>query len=393
MNATTATAKKSDNQSRPTESFRVKASIKRDSFAHAFQLAASVAPSRSPKPILQHVKLQLADDQSLLLATDLEVGLRLKVDDIEVSSAGAAILPVQRMSMILREVTDDVLTIDATPEKTVIQGQHSRFELAGQNPDEFPEVATFEERDYFEVGADVLRRLIQRTIFATESESSRYALGGILLESDGNVLIAVGTDGRRLAKMEGPVKKVGQPNAGATTIVPARAMQLLERMLPAGDAVVHLCARTNELLVRDERCEFCTRLVEGRFPRWRDVIPKRGDSQRIEIPVGQLLSTVRQAAIVASEESRGIDFGFADGTLVLSNATADIGQSRIEMPVAYDGPALTISLDHRYVADFLKVLPLEKTFTLDVVNSELAAYCSTDDKYGYVIMPMARDRR
>ncbi len=371
----------------------MKITIKRDSFSQVFQLAAAVAPVRSPKPILQHVKLQVDKNQTLVLATDMEVGVRLIVDEVDVQSPGAAVIPVQRMNMILREVSDEVLKIEASPEMTLIQGQRSRFELAGQNPDEFPEIAAFEEKNYYEIAANVFRELIKRTLFATETESSRYALGGVLLETDGNILIAVGTDGRRMAKMEGTIKQVGQPATNASTIVPARALQLLERMLPHDESLVQCAARSNDLLVRDARGLFYTRLVEGRFPKWREVIPKRTDSHKIEIPVGPLYSTVRQASIVTSEESRGVDFTFANGSLVLSNATADVGQSRVEMPVPYDGAEMTISLDHRFVEDFLKVLPGDKTFTLDVANGELAAYCTTDDKYGYVIMPLARDRR
>lgn len=371
----------------------MKIKIKREPFSQVFQLAATVAPARSPKPILQHVKLQSDKDQTLLLATDMEVGVKLNVPDVEVQSGGAVIIPVQRMSSILREVADEVLSIDATPDKTLILGQRSRFELVGQNPDEFPEIPTFEEKNYYEIAANVLRELIRRTLFATESESSRYALGGVLLEPEGNTLIAVGTDGRRMAKMEGAMKPVGQPSAGGSTIVPARAMQILERMLPNDDSMVHIATRANDLMVRDAHGLFYTRLVEGRFPKWREVIPKRLDSHKVEIPVGPLYSTVRQASIVTSEESRGVDFTFGNGSLVLSNATADVGQSRVEMPISADVPEMTISLDHRFVEDFLKVLPTDKTFTLDVANAELAAYCTTDDKYGYVIMPLARDRR
>ena len=147
------------------------------------------------------------------------------------------------------------------------------------------------------------------------------------------------------------------------------------------------------LLMREPNGIFYTRLVEGRFPKWRDVLPKRSESNRIDIPVGPMYSALRQAAIVASEESRGIDFTFKDGSLVLSNSTAEIGQSRIEMPVPFDKDELTITLDHRFVADFLKVLQPDKTFTLDVENGEQAAYCETDDNYGYVIMPLSKDRR
>lgn len=372
----------------------MKIKINRESFFKVFQIAAAVAPARSPKTILQNVRMDCTNDTCVLTATDTEVGVRLGVSGPEISTPGSCVIPVARMSSILRESTDDTLEIDASPEKTLITGTNSRFELQAQNPDEFPTVASFDETDYFEVSGKVFRELIKRTLFATDSESSRYALGGVLLEFDESTVTAVGTDGRRLAKMEGVLKQVGSPKPGPTTIVPSRAMQLMERILPDGDEdVVQLSARANDLLVKDKNGEFYTRLVEGRFPKWRDVLPKREESNRIDIPVGPMYRAIRQAAIVASEESRGIDFTFKDGSLVLSNSTAEIGQSRIEMPVPFESDELTITLDHRYVSDFLKVLQPEEMFTLDVENGEAAAYCQTGDNYGYVIMPLSKDRR
>ncbi len=372
----------------------MKITIQREPFSRIFQIAAVVAPARSPKTILQNVKLEAVDGTVRLTATDMEVGVRLSIDDMEVETPGAAVIPVARLNAILRESSDEVLHISADASKILVTGKQSRFELQGQNPDEFPEVVDFAEEDYFEIPANVLRELIKRTLFATDAESSRYALSGVLLELNENFLTAVGTDGRRLAKMEAPVKIHGNPSqAGTATIVPSRAMQLIERTLPAGEEPVCLAARENDLLVRHPNGVFYTRLVEGRFPKWRDVLPQRTDSTRIDLPVGPMFSALRQAAIVASEESRGVDFTFKDGSLVLSNSTAEVGQSRIELPVAYDNEELTITLDHRYVADFLKVLQPDKSFTFDVENGEQAAYCQTDDKYGYVIMPLSRDRR
>jgi DNA polymerase-3 subunit beta len=372
----------------------VKIKINRESFLRIFQIAAAVAPARSPKTILQNVKLDVTKDGGILTATDMEVGVRLNVPDLDIITPGSAVIPVSRLSLILRESSDEILEIDADSDKTLITGQNSRFELLAQNPDEFPEVADFEQEDYFEIASNVLRELIKRTLFATDSESSRYALGGVLLEMDDKTITAVGTDGRRLAKMQGVLKQVGKPKTGgSTTIVPSRSMHLMERILPDSDVNVQISARDNDLLMREPNGIFYTRLVEGRFPKWRDVLPKRSESYRIDIPVGPMYSALRQAAIVSSEESRGIDFTFKDGSLVLSNSTAEIGQSRIEMPVPFDKDELTITLDHRFVADFLKVLQPDKTFTLDVENGEQAAYCETDDNYGYVIMPLSKDRR
>jgi DNA polymerase-3 subunit beta len=371
----------------------VKVKINRESFQKVFQVAAAVAPARSPKTILQNVKMDVTEKGGLLTATDMEVGVRLNIPDLDVDTVGTAVIPVQRLNMILRESSDEFLFIESDPDKTLVTGQSSRFELQSQNPDEFPEVADFEDNDYFEVTAGVMRELIKRTLFATDSESSRYALGGVLLEMEGDSIVAVGTDGRRLAKMQGALSKTGNPSAGSATIVPARAMQLIERILPEDSVKIQLAARANDLLIREPGCVFYTRLVEGRFPKWRDVLPDRSDSNRIDIPVGPMYSALRQAAIVSSDESRGVDFTFNQGSLVLSNSTAEVGQSRIEMPVPFDNDELTITLDHRYVADFLKVLQPDKTFTLVIENGDQAAYCVTDDNYGYVIMPLAKDRR
>jgi DNA polymerase-3 subunit beta len=108
--------------------------------------------------------------------------------------------------------------------------------------------------------------------------------------------------------------------------------------------------------------------------------------------VGPLYSALRQAAIVTDHESRGINFTFADGTLKLEASTAEIGESQVELPIAYDAEPITLTLDHRYVADFCKVLDSEMNFILEIESSSSPALLMTDDGYGYVIMPMARDR-
>jgi DNA polymerase-3 subunit beta len=169
-------------------------------------------------------------------------------------------------------------------------------------------------------------------------------------------------------------------------------MNLLERAITDGDGEVQIAARANDILVRSPRFTIYSRLVEGRFPKWRDVFPRRTDVVKTEIAVGPVYAAVRQAAIATSEESRGIDFTFDNGLLVLAGRAADVGQSRVELPIAYSGPKITITLDPRFVSDFLRVLDPEKTFTLELKDSDSAAVCNTDDGYGYVIMPLARDR-
>jgi len=371
----------------------MKVKCNREKLAAAFQTAAAVAPARSPKPILQNVKFEVSDQSATLLATDLEIGIRLEVPGVEVETPGAAVLPIGRFGSLLRESTDELLSLEADAQGALVRGERSEFKLSAEDPREFPEVRTFAEQTHQELPARLFRELIRRTIFATDNESSRYALGGVKLELTDDKMTAVATDGRRLAKMEGPSMAVGgSPAEDASIIVPSRAMQLLERVLTDADAEIQLAAHTNEILVKSPRATIYSRLLEGRFPRWRDVFPGGESATKIDMPVGPLLSAVRQAAIVTSEESRGVDFTFAAGNLVLAGKAAEVGTARVELPISYDGPEISITLDPRFVVDFLKVLDLERTFTFEVKDSESAAVCRSDDGYDYVIMPLARDR-
>jgi DNA polymerase-3 subunit beta len=365
----------------------------RESLLPAFQTASAVVPTRSTKPILQNVKLEAGSDAVTLIATDLEIGIRAEVPGVEVEAAGSVILPTTRFGSILRESTDTALRLESDAQGTIVRGERSEFRLLGENPDEFPTVATFNESAYHELPARLLRELIRRTAFATDVESTRYALGGVLIELTEDKITAVGTDGRRLATMTAPATAVGGHHTAETaTIVPTKAMHLIERALVDADAQIRLAVTSNSVLVRGERTTIYSRLVEGRFPKWRDVFPRRENAVKIDLPVGPLYSAVRQAAILTSEESRGVDFSFARGKLVLSGRAAELGQSHVELPISYDGPEVVISLDPRYVNDFLKVLDPEKTFTIELADAESAAVCTTDDGYAYVIMPLARER-
>lgn len=372
----------------------MKITCQRESLTAAFALAASIAPARSPKEILQNVKVTAAGGKITLTATDMEVGIRLDVEEgVEIETEGTALLPVARTMAILRESNDESLIFETDESGIRVQGTRSRFRLPGSNPDEFPSVSGFEEDKYHVIPTRLFRQMVKRTVFATDAESSRFALGGVLLEMEEERVTAVGTDGRRLARMEGTGEAVGgHVTSGASTIVPTAAIQLIERALSDKDESVDVAARSNDLLVRTPRAVIYSRLVEGRYPNWRQVFPKREAAVQLDMTVGPLFAALRQAAIVTDHESRGIDFTFADGTLKLEASTAEIGESQIELPIAYDGEKIVLTMDHRYVADFCKVLDNEASFIMEIESGAAPALLTTDDGYGYVIMPMARDR-
>ena len=210
----------------------------REQLLAAFGAVGGVVPARSPKPILQNLKLVAAPGQgSTLMATDLEVGIRYKVLGVKVDQPGSVILPLQRMGQILRTSTgDDELALEVDGETLVVRGHRSEFKLPAEDPEEFPGIPSFEEKKYHILPAGLFRSVIQRTEYATDMESSRYALSGVLVEIDGDKLTAVGTDGRRLARVEAPAQGVGgHKSSDSPTIIRAQSLRAIAaRSVSAG---------------------------------------------------------------------------------------------------------------------------------------------------------------
>jgi len=370
----------------------MKLTCDREKLWHAFQLAAGVVPQRTPKPILENVKLEAVPERVTLMATDLEMGIRIDVPGFEIDARGAVLLPIKRVGPILRESSDEKLHVESDGTKARIYSQQSEFQLPTQNPDEFPTVSPFQEEKYHQLPARFFRELLHRTVCAADTESSHYALGGVLVELSADEIIGVGTDGRRLARQHGPAEAIAGHQTLETTVIPSRAVQLMERALADNEENVQLAARENDVLLKSQRTTIYARLVEGRYPKWRDVYPDCSDMYKVELTVGPFHSAVRQAAIVTSEEHRGIDFIFGDGKVVLSGHGAELGESRVELPIAYDGPEVPVKLDPRFMSDFLRVLDPDQTFTLHMRNPKTAVVCTTEDGYGYVIMPLSKEK-
>jgi len=169
-------------------------------------------------------------------------------------------------------------------------------------------------------------------------------------------------------------------------------MNLIARALGDPDSVLQIIPSDNQLAFKTDAVTLTSRLVEGRFPKWKDVFPSRTESSKVELTAGTVYGRLRQASIVANDESRGITFTFSDGTLAMDATAAERGQSHTEMPISYAGGEVAVSLDHRYLEHFLRVLDSEANFTFDLENGQAAVLLSTEDGYSYIIMPLARDR-
>jgi DNA polymerase-3 subunit beta len=360
----------------------------------ACQLASAAIAARDVKPVLRNLKAVVEGDKCTLMATDLELGIRLEVRGIKVEEAGEALLPTARLIPILREATDEEMTIEAGPDACVVRGNTNEFDMPGEDVSAFPEVPAFAEESYHELTAGVLREMIKRTLFAaaTEGQVRFGAMTGVLWELEDERFTLVATDGRRLAVSHGQVHvQGGHTTKGAMPVVPSKAMNLLERNLTEPDEKVRVCFRANDVLIKTERAMLYSRLVEGRFPNYKQVVPQK-HSHRVPLTVGPFLAAVKQAAIMTDEESKRVRFQFSKKKLTLRAQGAESGQSRVELPIEYEGAGLEIGFDPKFLVEMLRVLEPDAQLVFDLTDGGSPAVLKYEPSYMYVIVPLVETK-
>ena len=370
---------------------RMKIVCHRQGLLNACQLVSAAVSARDVKPVLRNIKAISEGERCTLMATDLEVGIRLDVRGIKVEEAGEALLPMGRFIAILREADDEEMVVEAGPEKVVVRGNTNEFDMPGEDASAFPDVPAFAEKSYHEVTAGALREMIRRTIFAAASEGQgRFgATTGVLWELEDETIRLIATDGRRLAVTTGPAKPYGgHTTQGKMPVVPAKAMTLLERNLTEPEEVVRITFRQNEVLMKTERAMIYSRLVEGRFPSYKQVIPNKY-IHRVPLAAAPFLAAVRQSAIMTDESVR---FHFAKQKLTLRAQGAESGKSRIELPIDYCGEGMEIGFNPKFVTDMLRVLEPGTPLTLEMSESEKPAVFRQEPGYLYVAVPVVLDK-
>lgn len=390
----------------PAKPIQFKAMADRKAFALVYSKAVAVCPTRSPKPILESVRLvATVENGSWLESTDLEVGVRLPVLGLRVDADASVILP-RKLGAILGSSVDTDLAIEATEDKLTVRGLRSRFDLPTDDPQLFPDCPAFDDRRYFEVSGSDFDKAITRTMFATDVESTRYALGGCLFEysDEAETMTIVATDGRRLAKQVIDCEAIGgmEMSYRATSpsitefvacvpVVPYKALRALKGLIDP-ETTVGITVGVSSVTFRlGSSAILHTRTVEGRFPKYADVFPATC-KHKVEIPCGQLLAIVSQASIVTSDESRGVDFTFSSSGLTIESQAADVGASKLEMDLFYSGDDCEITFDPRYLVEALKTIDPVTSIRTELNDGKTAAVFKTDDGYSYVVMPLTRER-
>lgn len=369
----------------------MKAVFDREALLHAFQIASSVLIKKTPKVVLKNVKLSANKKVTVLQATDLEsVGITIEVRGVQVEEPGDVLLSPDHAGRVIADCTSDEIRIEGGKDGVEISAQFSNFELPGSDPDEYPTVQTFEGIKCHAIAAGQLAEMIRHTIFSVATESARYALTGILWELKEDHVRLVATDGKSLAMVDG---KGDSQNGHATTgtqVVPTKVMQLLAKSLGDRDEQVLVSFHPNHVLFKVGRTQIYGRLVEGRYPTYREVFPKK-TLEKIPLPVGPLALAVKQAGICTDAEmDTGVYFHFEKGTLELRSSSSAKGKASVSLPVAYQGQKASACFDPVRVAEYLRVLNAEDEITLELVSNNTVSMWTAPGNFSFILVPLAR---
>ena len=358
----------------------------RGALLDALLMAGNVVAARTPKPVLQCVKVTAADNTLTVAATDLEVAIRYIDNQVQIEKAGETLVPADKLRDIVRESVDDTLSIEIVGEQAVIKGQDSKFTIYTQNPKEFPPVPGFEGAADFEITGGHLKQLIGQTLFAAAKESTRYAFNGVLVVAKGKKISLVSTDGRRLAQAKGDLTSEKLPKDGARAIVPAKALTLIDKLIDDPEAAVAFQIRENQVIVHTADATLTSNLVEGQFPPYEDVIPKDTD-KKMTAATADFLSAVKRAALLTTEDSKGVRLQFGKSGLKLTSRSPESGEAEVNFPCKFEGGDVEIGFNPQFLTEALRVIDTDE-ISLELSAPNRPGLLKGGPNFLYVIMPV-----
>lgn len=360
--------------------------------ADAIGLAASVAPSKSPRPVLQNLLLDAKAGVLEVTGTDLDVAIRVAAERVEVVQEGRVLVNAARIQQILRELIGEEVELE-TDERLgcIVTTGDARFHVMGEDPEDYPELPPWDSKGSFPLEAARFAEMVRRTHFATHPEKTRYAMNGILVDLRDKRLRLVATDGKRLSMCERPVEV--ETEEPVFVVVPTKGMTLLQRVVADGAEQVELRVEASQIQMRTANATIAARLIEGHFPPYEDVLPK-GHDKKLKVAREPFLLALRRAALLGTKDTQAVRFSFSREGLELTSRVPEVGETRIQFPLDWPFDGLEIGFNPHYFVDVLRVLDLAE-LNLELKDAVSAAVVREQEGDGaqfvYLVMPLNLD--
>lgn len=361
-------------------------SISRENLLKPLQQVCGVLSSRPNIPVLNNVLLQIEDNRLTITGTDLEVELSSQTQLSSASENGTFTIPAKKFLDICRTLSDDSeITVSFEEDRALVKSGRSRFTLTTQPAEEYPNLTDWQSEVDFELPQNTLRRLIEATQFSMANQDARYFLNGMKFETEGNLLRTVATDGHRLAVCTIALEQELQNHS---VILPRKGVLELVRLLETSDEPARLQIGTNNLRIHLKHIVFTSKLIDGRFPDYRRVLP-RNATRIVEGSWETLKQAFIRASILSNERVRSVRLNLSENQLKItaSNTEHEVAEEIVD--VNYSGEELEVGFNVTYILDVLNALKCHQVRIrlTDASSSCLIENCE-DSSSEYVIMPM-----
>ncbi|MCX7819958.1 MAG: DNA polymerase III subunit beta [Kiritimatiellae bacterium] len=360
----------------------MKFTVSKADLLDALQTVLPAIATRSTIPVLSNVLLECRGQALTLTGSDMRLTIRAIVPAV-VSEEGATTLDAKRLLPIVREMPGAEIQITTDErQSTTLVSESVRFRLNGITADDFPLTPKLDGAVSCTLDRRALRGMLQRTVYATSKDESREVLTGVLIEISESRVTAVATDGRRMALVE---QEVDDGRKSASLIVPTRTAVEMVNILE-GDGPVTLMSVGRQMALDCGNVLLFSALIEGKFPNYRQVVPKQS-GVRVTLSREAFLNALRRVSLVTSEVSNSVQLRFSDGQMEVYCETPEIGEAKETVPVQYSGAPLAIPFNPDFLMDPLKTLVSDQVY-FEISDVDTPGVLKADEAFLYVIMPL-----
>jgi DNA polymerase-3 subunit beta len=362
--------------------------IAKDQLIHGLQSVQNIVSTRTTLPILSNVLLRAGENKLEFTATDLDVSVACAVE-ATVKKKGASTVPVKRFFGIVRELTSPEMELEVDEKNACsIRAGASFYKINGLSADEFPPIQTIKDDKKVTVPQEKFKSMLRKTSFAISTDESRYVLNGIFMSLKEHKMTMVATDGRRLALVD---EELDIPESSqGEFIIPTKTVNELTRLLgEKGDVEICFVENRAAFTLKDDKgfsVLIISKLVEGNYPNYRQVIPSEA-KERIGLPREELLAATRRAQIMTSDKANSVKIAVSRNNLAITANSPEVGEARESLAINYKGKDMAIAFNPGYLIEPLAALTEDEVF-LELIDELSPGVLKINGPFLYVVMPM-----
>ncbi|NWF75368.1 MAG: DNA polymerase III subunit beta [Nitrospirae bacterium] len=374
----------------------MKLTISKDEMLEKLANIQNIIEKKNTMPILSHFLLHASKKGSYIIATDIETAIKEPLE-ANIEKEGKLCIPARKLFEIVREVEGD-LYFESLEETTAegwlkIRSGASNFKIATLPSSDFPAWPNLGDVEELLIDAEVLLEMIEKTLYSAGESDTRYTLNGLLfhMKPQDKNFIVVGTDGHRLALIKRDMES--EMKSEKKIIVPRKGVSELRKFLADSDGSeekkkVKISIGEKHLLFSIDKIQFLTRLIEGSYPNYENVIPQSNE-KKMFIGREPFIRVLRRVSVMSKERASAVKFDLDKDTLTVSSSSPDIGEAKEEVAIEYKFDKLSLGFNARYVLDVLGGMSDEKVvFEFQDPLSPVLVKEAGNEFYQCVIMPM-----